>query len=181
VSVLTVAGLASSTVLGFGLGHIGRWLVPHPFWPPSVVVCVTAALAVAAHEFGWVGLPLLQVERQTPGMLAHLVPPPVATAAWGFDLGLTFTTYLTFAGPWLLLSVAVASADPYFAATLFGAYWIGRVLTLWVMPLLLVNPGPTPLTPHGLLAAISRQTGLFRTIHAIGGLIAAANLVLLLH
>jgi len=181
VSVFTLTGLLSSTAVGFGLGETGRWLLPQTFWPPALVVCVAVALAIAARELGLIDLPLPQLRRQTPGFLAHLVPPAVATGAWGFDIGLTFTTYLTFPGPWLLLAIAVASADPRFAAVLFGAYWIGRVLSLWLMPLLLVNRGSISLTPHGLLAAIGRQAGLFRTIHAFCGLASAANLIVLLH
>lgn len=81
---------------------------------------------------------------------------------WGLDIGLTFTTYLTFAGPWLLLIVAVASANPTFAAVLFGD-WIGRVLSLWLMPLLLVKPESVTLTQHGVLAAQNGGGALMET------------------
>jgi hypothetical protein len=180
VSVFTLTGLASSAVIGFALGETGRWLLPQRFWPPALLACVALALAVSAREFGLIDLPLPQLRRQTPGVLAHLVPAPVATGAWGFDIGLTFTTYLTFPGPWLLLAVAVASADPAFAAALFAAYWAGRALSLWLIPLLLANRRSIVLTPHGLMAAIGRQSELFRTMHACSGLVAATILILLL-
>lgn len=90
---------------------------------------------------------------------------PGCLVLWGLDLGLTFATWLTFSGVWVLAAVAVVSADMAFGAVLFEAFWCGRALSVWVAPLLVERA-----TDTRLLAALVSERSLFRAIH-VGGLI----------
>jgi hypothetical protein len=104
---------------------------------------------------------LPQLRRATKGAWARW-GQPWAALLWGFDIGLFFTTWLTFAGAWWLAVVALLSADPAFASGILCAYWIGRVTTVW-LGLWLV---PTPTITPRLVVAWYRLRRPFQLLHA---------------
>jgi hypothetical protein len=60
----------------------------------------------------------------------------MASAMWGFDLGLGFATYLTYSGFLVLIMISLAAGSPAYGAILIGTYWLGRAAPVWVAPFL---------------------------------------------
>lgn len=128
-------------------------------------------MVAAAREFGVVSVPLVQPKRQT-NPCWKVRGRPLAALLWGFDLGLVFTTWFTFAGPWILAALAFAIGEPKLGASIFVAYWLGRALPVWLAPLLL--RGTTTL---GMLRQLSRQYRRFQIMHASALLFVAVLLL----
>lgn len=165
VTAYTAGGILSSAVVGallgalgtaVALGDIGRVI--------SVPILIGISSAVLLRELGIVSLPLLQWPRQTSGAWAKVLPAPVAAALWGLDLGLVFTTWLTFAGPWLLAALAMLSGDVLFATVLFLAHWLGRSASVWLAPLIVRTAADRLMVIEGLTAR--RQ--IFRWLRVAG-------------
>lgn len=170
------AGLFSSAIVGFALGTIGKLLIsPNAILPSLLFVCVVGVVAFA-REARLISLPLPQLKRQTPEALRLFLPLPTAAGIWGFDLGLVFTTWVTYAGPWFLAAVALASRSGILAAALFVAHWIARASWVWAAPYLLTSPTAMP----SLADAIDDGKRLFAFIQALGlmlGLLTVAEWV----
>ena len=164
VALYTLAGAGTSALLGGVLGSAGSHLVPSPLRRDAGPVVLALALLAAARELGWVRFPLPQARRQTNHLWAKLLPTPVAATLWGLDLGLLFTTWHTFSGPWVLASIALLHGDAAFGAVLLLAYWLGRAVPVWIGPLLLPDAGATP----GVLASIHDRHRTYQLIHAAG-------------
>lgn len=154
-------GVASTSVGAFG-GALGR-LLPLQWanGPGSLMVIAVASLAIC-RELGWLSLPLPQRARQTGRTWVMVLPPTLVAALWGLDLGLVFTTWLTFSGVWLLVTVGIVVGEPGFGAALFGVYWLGRAVSVWIAPLLVEE---TEQIPH-LLDRVHSQRWLLQRIHA---------------
>lgn len=168
-----MAGAATSVLVGTGLALIGAMAIPENIGllGPILVLLVTAV--ALTRESGLVVFPLPQIPRQTSGAWAkRRRSGKVAATLWGLDLGLTFTTWLTFSGAWVLAAMAFLGGDVGFGAALFAAYWFGRVLPVWLAPLLMERATDTP----QLLTALVSERALFRSIH-VAGLISAVLVV----
>ena len=175
VSVYSLAGSVSSALVGALLGLAGKLVVP-TVGSFGVWLALGVAVATLARESGWLTFRLPQLRRQTRDVWSKLFAGPVAAALWGFDLGLIFTTWLTFSGVWLLVVVALLSRSAAFGAALFATYWLGRALTVWIAPFLLQDANHTPY----LLDEIAGQYRLFQRMHALGLGCAMIILVLML-
>lgn len=127
-------------------------------------MAIAVAVLAIARELGVLLVPLPQVARQTKDIWAKVFHGTLTAALWGLDLGLIFTTWLTFSGVWLLVIVTILTGESSFGATLFVLYWLGRALSVWLTPLLLQDASATSL----LLGEITRQQRLFQRIHAVG-------------
>jgi hypothetical protein len=160
----TLAGALTSLLLGAGLGLVGALALPGDFAVPAALVALAVAAVAAVRELGLVAIPLPQIRRQTRGMWAKDYGFTAAALLWGLDLGLVFTTWLTLSGAWVLAVVAFLVGEPLFGAALFGAYWLGRALSVWIAPLLMERATDTP----QLLATLYDQRRLFRTSHVVG-------------
>jgi hypothetical protein len=179
VAIYTLAGFLASALVGGGLGAIGQLLLPSEANGVRLeTACVIAVIALL-REARLLSIPLLQTRRQTNDVWAKIFPVPVTAALWGFDLGLVFTTRLTFSGPWVLSSIALLYASPQLGAILFAGYWLGRAATVWTLPWLLPDPSATAV----LLDGIAGSRALFQRIHSVGlawsvavlGMLAASN------
>ena len=144
---------------GVGSAVAGRL----PIWV-GLVACLALAGTVLLRETGTVAVPMPQWRRQTSAVWARVLPLPVAAGLWEFDLGLVFTTWLTYAGPWLLAAIAFFVADVVFAAMLFSTYWAGRVLTVWLVPV--VNRCGVDTDTY--LADLTDRKALYRRVHVTG-------------
>jgi len=74
-------------------------------------------------------------KRQTEKVWAHEFGFVMASAMWGFHIGLGFTTYVKYGGFWVLTVMAFAVGEPSYGAVLMLLYWFGRAIPVWVMPL----------------------------------------------
>lgn len=160
----TLAGGLASAFVGATLGWLGSVLVPAQGGGHGVPIALAVAMLALTRELGILPFPLPQLPRQTRDTWAVAFPSSLAAALWGFDLGLVFTTWLTFSGAWLLAAVALLTGVPSFGAALFTLHWLGRALAVWLTPLLLPDAGATP----WLLGAIAGQRRLVRRLHALG-------------
>jgi cytochrome c biogenesis protein CcdA len=146
------------------------------FIPPSglavTAIVVPLAVAATAKELGWITVPLIQPRRQT-NECWKVHGRRVAGLLWGFDLGLLFTTWFTFAGTWLVPALAFATGKASFGAALFVAYWLGRALPIWLAPALLRRTSTL-----GMLRHLSREYRTLQLFHA-GALCWLTVLVLL--
>lgn len=164
VAAFTLAGGAVSAAVGAGLGWLGGALLPGKPHAPEILVATAVATIAIAREIGWLAVPLPQLRRQTRSVWARVFPRTLAAALWGIDLGMGFTTWLTFSGAWLLAAVAVVFGAPGFGATLFFLYWLGRALPVWLGPLLLPDASATP----RLLDEVAGHHRLFHRTQALG-------------
>jgi amino acid transporter len=160
----TLAGLTTSALLGGALGYLGEALGARRAGATGVIVALVVASVAAVRELGWIPIPLLQARRQTAGRWMQK-GSGIAAVLWGLDLGLFGTTWLTFAGAWLIPVLALFGASPTFGAALFGAYWLGRAASVWIGPLLL----PTALDTPRLLDALMQRRRMAQLVH-VGGL-----------
>jgi len=132
----TLAGALSSTLVGAALGSLGVWLQQgQQRWPVLFGVALLA-FCLAAREWGWLKFPIPQRKRQTERVWAHEFGFVGASALWGFHIGLTFLTWVTYGGVWALAGACLALADPLYGATVMLAYWFGRTLPVWLAPML---------------------------------------------
>jgi len=164
VTAYTLAGSVSSLSIGAMFTALGSVLGAARAGIYGVVASIVVAVIAMAREFGWLSIPLPQLTRQTRDTWAKAFNGTQAAALWGFDLGLTFTTWLTFSGVWLLAVVAILAKESAFGATLFTLYWFGRAGSVWLGPLLLREASAT----SRLLHELTGQHLLFQRIHAMG-------------
>lgn len=133
---------------------------------PTTLAAVAIATAVWAlvRESGVVHLPLPQIRRQTRGAWARNLGPTRAAALWGLDLGLTFSTWLTFAGAWVIAAAALSSASWTVGGGIFMAYWAGRLGSVLLAPAFVRNLRDLP----ALLDHLNGRTHWARRTHVAG-------------
>jgi hypothetical protein len=180
VTAYTLGGAATSALVGIALGALGLLLVHGSAGTPAVLVAVGVGLLAAARELGIVSFRLPQRRRSTRDRWSRRLGPTSSALLWGLDIGLLFTTRFTFSGIWFLVALVAALRSPLLGATLFLAYWAGRVASVWLAPLLLedANAGPD------VLDVVRARYRLFQQIHVaavvwavavlLGSLVAAA-------
>ena len=162
VAAYTLAGAATSGLVGAALGAAGALVTVGRIGPYGAgAAAVAVAALVLGRELGWLPAPLPQLPRQTRARWGGDLPGPAAAALWGGDVGLTFSTYLTFSGAWLLLALAVLASSPAFGAALFAAHWLGRAASVWAAPLLLPDSG----AGAELVRRVSRHHRLLQRAH----------------
>lgn len=170
----TLGGLATSTVVGFLAGAIGRELGGQP-GKAHLAAALAIGLVCLARETTLPSIPLPQARRQTPGTWAQRFRPATTAALWGLDIGLAFTTWMTFSGTWFVLSLAFLSGSAGSGALIMIAYWIGRALPVWLAPLFRVDAPGVP----DSLAAIRHLRGHLRVIHVVALLVCMTSVVLI--
>lgn len=174
VLAYTAAGSLASGLVGLAAGWAGGLLPPDLLDPWALLAAALVGLAVAVRESVGRTWPIPQLHRQTPEWFRVRYRPPLAAALWGFDLGLVFSTWLTFAGPWFVLAVAVASGSPPVGAGLFLAHWLTRAGWLWLSPWLLTDARVGP----AVAGQVMRAVPIFRAVQVAAALIGVAALVL---
>jgi cytochrome c biogenesis protein CcdA len=112
---------------------------------------VPLAVGLIAEDYGRIRLRLPQRTCQTEKVWAHEFGFAVASAMWGFHVGLAFATHVTYGGFWILVMASIAIGDPNYSLALLLAYWVGRALPVWIVPLLW-QEGDTPALMDAILA-----------------------------
>jgi hypothetical protein len=129
--------MCSAAFLGALLGFLGS-----ATWTDRTPAAVFGAIAiwVAAlylRERGDLTFPLPQRLRQTEKVWANEFGLPLASAMWGFHIGLTVVTRINYGGLWALAPTVVALASPRMGAVIMCGYWVGRALPVWLTPIVL--------------------------------------------
>ena len=167
VSAYTLGGVAASGLVGALAGWAGAGLsvVLPPAWLFGGAALV--GVAVALRESVGRAWSLPELHRQTPEDFRVRHSAPIAAALWGFDLGLVFSTWLSFAGPWFVLALTVALGDPVAGMALFVAHWLARASWLWLSAYLLPSARVGPMFSR----QVAGQIGLFRTVQVLAAAI----------
>ena len=131
----SLAGIATSCLVGLAIAGLGTLAA---FTVPAVVLSIVAAvvaLAMMLREAGIVRFDPPQCDVQTHKEWVYEFGLTTATGMWGAHIGLALTTVITHGGLYALVLAA-------FARGLGGgewiivAFWVGRVLPLWLAPVL---------------------------------------------
>lgn len=160
----TVAGTLSAVLVGGGLGVLGRLAGSSPFNGSAALALALAGFVLAAREWRLVSFPLPRPLRQTEKFWAHDFGVVTASVMWGFHIGLGFVTQVRHGGFWLVAAAALAFGDAAYGALLFGGYWCGRALSVWVAPL--VFP-PEALEPETLVDLVRAEADVQRHFQAV--------------
>lgn len=163
VTAFTVAGAATSLLAGAALGYLGMSLGLGHIGAPGIAVVFAVSTLAAVRELGWSAIPLPQFPRQTAGIWAKRTGPTWAAILWGIDLGFFGTTWLTFAGAWLVPVLALFAGSPAFGAGVFVAHWMGRALSVWLAPVMM----PAGADTLRLLDALTHSRRATRLAHVV--------------
>jgi hypothetical protein len=148
VVAYTVAGAVSAASVGGITGLLGRQLAREI----TVYIAVPIVLVLAAREWGWISFPLPESKRQTEKWWAHEFGFVIASAMWGFHIGLGFVTRVTSGGFWALVAIVLAVGDPIYGATVMLFYWFGRALSVWLTPVVFLPNHSTLEISEAILA-----------------------------
>ncbi len=175
VIAYTAGGTLASGLVGLLAGWLGSLIPAGGAMGVALIVAAAVGVMVGLREAVGRAWPIPQVRRQTPEDLRRRFPAPVAAGLWGFDLGLVFSTWLTFAGPWFVLAVALALGEPWAGAALFLGHWLARAAWLWLTPYLLTSARIGP--------AFSRQVvrvlPVFRAVQVVAALVGVVAVIAL--
>jgi cytochrome c biogenesis protein CcdA len=135
--LFTLTGGISASVVGAALGSLGHYVgsAKQAYW-----LIIPIALVLAAREFRWVHFKLPEPKRQTEKVWAHEFGFLIASGMWGFHIGLGFATYVKYGGFWILAATAFATGSARYGAMLMLVYWLGRAMSVWVMPMIWRSP-----------------------------------------
>lgn len=54
---------------------------------------------------------------------------------WGFYIGVGLSSFIAFSGLYATIVATLAAGTPRAAIAIMSAYWLGRVLPVWLSPL----------------------------------------------
>jgi hypothetical protein len=133
----TAAGMVTSVLMGAAMGGMGKYMIVEAVRAPACYIAASMGFILTAKEFGILSFNLPERKRQTEKFWAHNFGFVGASLMWGLHIGLGFFTRITYSGFWLLAVIVLAIGSPLFGAALMSVYWLGRVLSVWIAPLLL--------------------------------------------
>jgi hypothetical protein len=175
VSAYTLGGIAAGGLVGACAGWLGAGLLTIVDQRWVFVATTLIGGAVVLRESIGRGWPIPQLRRQTPEHLRLRYGAPTAAGIWGFDLGLVFSTWLTFAGPWFLLAAAIAFGEPLIGMALFIGHWLARAAWLWLSAYLL----PSARIGPAFSRQVSRNLPVFRVVQVLAVGIGIGAMILL--
>src|SRR5262245_18502540 len=112
-------------------------MIGETFREPAYYITGAIGLILTAKEWNILSFNLPERKRQTEKFWAHEFGFAGASFVWGLHIGLRYFTRITYSGFWALAAISLALGDPFFGAVLMSAYWLGRVLSVWIAPLLI--------------------------------------------
>jgi hypothetical protein len=142
-------------MVGTVLGIIGHRLGGKSAGGNVFYVVGIWAMIIAAREWKWITFPLPESKHQTERTWVQQFGFLTAAVMWGLDIGFGFGTRIKYGGFWVLIAVALAFGDPLYSAVLMISYWFGRVLPLWVAPLLVRTTSDAMALPGAVLSRAS--------------------------
>ena len=134
VLAYTICGALTASLVGAVVGQLGLLAQTHAYPTISSSVILVISIALVLQEIRWVSFPLPQIRRQTNKMWAEQFGWITGAAMWGAHIGLTLFTVVKHGGLYVLVAIALV-AKPHFSAAIFLAYWLGRTLPIWAMPM----------------------------------------------
>lgn len=170
--VYSTSGVIASMSIGYSAAQLGRFVLPANSPSLAPVAGLTVIALALIRESGRVAVPLPQLRRVSDRRWAMSLPVVAALALWGFDIGLFVTTRVSLLGAWLVPILAVVSRDTAFATALFATYWLGRVASTVVVPLVLRQHDAATLTTE-----LAARRDVFRVPYVVALTVAAIHLI----
>ncbi len=136
ISASHMAGaVVGGLTLGTLLGAAGTMLqaIARPPQTLAAIVVVLILLGSAANDAALIQLPRLGPARQTPQSWICSYGRTGGVFAWGFDLGLVFTTRLTSWGVFALVAYTILHGSIVSGGFIFGTYATVRALAAVVV------------------------------------------------
>ena len=130
------------------------------------------SLILAFREAGVVRFGLPSIPRQTPGRWFYVYGMRWASMMWGLDIGLTFSTWITFGGLWSLVAAIIWQSDELDGALVLAAYWTGRALSTLLMPLIITSAAAVRLPI--VMRSVAVERAVYRKMQAAGLFVATA-------
>jgi len=158
----TVAGVMSASLVGGFFGVVGQ-ILPRSGSLLDPIVLGTFCLVLLFREAGILRIPLPEMRRQTRWKWFPKLPAHANSTMWGFDVGLGFVTWISFSGIWLVMLVAIGSGNPVYGALVFCLYWLGRAAPHWIDPIIMCDPGKTPV----YMDVVRSQFARMRVVHML--------------
>lgn len=132
-------GALAGGALTFGLLAAAGELLHGAGGQVAYALAAIIALVAAAAEIRGVRI-VPQVRRQLPETWRWRMPLPVASAGYGFLLGLGFTTFVLSFGAWALAGISFAVGDPVAGVAIGLAFGLGRALPVVILAPLADRP-----------------------------------------
>lgn len=135
----TITGCISATCVGVLLGSFPVVSTVRAY---GLGIVVLFSFLAFVREWAGLKVPLLECRRQTEKMWADEYGFIVASAMWGFHIGLGFVTYLSNGSFIVLAAIVLTWGRPLDGALLMLSYWLGRALPVWLLPALWPSRDP---------------------------------------
>ena len=158
----SLGGLATSYLVGTALAFVGALSLSMSSWLQLVAVVVAAAMLL--RETGVLRFDPPQCNRQTHKMWFAQFGHVTGAGMWGSHIGLAVATVVTHGGLYPLLVLAVAHGASY-GEWILVAFWVGRVVPLWLAPHLMRRDS---IEGAELFASLLSSGSAFRAISACG-------------
>jgi hypothetical protein len=133
LAVHVLGGVAGGALIGVLLGFGGlllRAVLGDTLDTVFVIVVPTALAYAAAVDLGFVRVPQITSERQTPSSWPCSLGHYPGIFAWGVDLGLGVTTRIPYQSLLVLPLAAVLSGNLAAAVAIMAAYGAARALAV---------------------------------------------------
>ncbi|MDE0035962.1 MAG: hypothetical protein OXU77_00205 [Gammaproteobacteria bacterium] len=132
-SAYSGGGLATSYLVGLGIAGLGTLTAVAVSPVVLFIVACMVGLAMFLRELGIVRFKPPQCDVQTHKWWAVEFGLVTAAGMWGAHIGLALTTVITHGGLYPLVLIAFASGLGS-GEWILLAFWVGRVVTLWLTP-----------------------------------------------
>jgi hypothetical protein len=183
--VHTLGALVAGAGFGWLLGMVGHAVLGARGLAGGTIVVALVGLTLGLGEVGLLKLPVMQAPRQTVKQWRELLGAVGAPLAWGVDLGSGLTTYVPFAGYWLVPLAAVARGDMQYGALVLGVFGLARALTVVVASLNTQEAAAIPIIGpatrfHAVLLHLGGHARAFRREHGWGIIFACVAILVYL-
>lgn len=134
-----LGGTVSSVILGLLIGIFASITQLLSDTQSLFLLLALAAMLLVAGlaDLGFINIPLLNVERQTPGSWPCSLGQRPAAFAWGLDLGLGVSTRVAYVSIYAIPVAAALSGGVLAAMAVMGAFGLGRTVAVAVPSLAL--------------------------------------------
>jgi hypothetical protein len=138
LALYTLGSSLAAMLVGAIVGLLGSAVMKSQWRSPALLGVAIIGIVFALSDFEIVGMHTLTFRRQTCPVWWRDFGPLLATALWGFDLGLGFSTIRVASLYWIVLLVIFILASPVRGAAILAGYGLALSLNLGIG---IIGPG----------------------------------------